>query len=159
MVGHPAPHFIFCHGSGDTGFDASGFLTMDAPERVGEFLMKGVVIMARYPLLCKGETVQGGIGRLILEMLGDTGRPACFTIFTTALGDEKNFFHLDRNLQFLHGEERDHLVLNPLRRLKRREAPMRRAEPDQFDKRESTVIEMVRKGPLQQEFCLSNLSG
>jgi hypothetical protein len=93
MVGHPAAHVIFCHGSGDTGFDASGFLTMDAPERVREFLMKGVVIMIRYPLLCKREAVQGGIGRLILEMLGDTGRPASFTIFTTALGDEKNFFH------------------------------------------------------------------
>jgi hypothetical protein len=93
MVGHPASHFIFCHGSGDTGFDAGGFLTMDASERMGEFLMKRVVIMVRYSLLCKREAIQGNIGRLILEMLGDAGRPASFTIFTTALGDEKNFFH------------------------------------------------------------------
>jgi hypothetical protein len=84
MVSHPAAHFIFCHGSGDTGFDASGFLTMDAPERVGEFLMKRVVIVVRYPLLCKREAIQGGIGRLILEMLGDTGRPASFTLHDSA---------------------------------------------------------------------------
>jgi hypothetical protein len=93
MVRHPAAHVIFCHGSGDTGFDAGGFLTMDAPERVGEFLLKRVVIVVRCPLLCKREAIQGSVGRLILEMLGDTRRPASFTIFTTALGDEKNFFH------------------------------------------------------------------
>jgi hypothetical protein len=93
MVRHPAAHVIFCHGSGDTGFDAGGFLTMDAPERVGEFLMKRVVIVVRYPLLCKRESIQRRVGRLILDMLGDTRRPASFTIFTTTLGDEKNFFH------------------------------------------------------------------
>jgi hypothetical protein len=93
MVRHPAAHVIFCHGSGDTGFDAGGFLTVDAPERVGEFLMKRVVIVVRYPLLCKREAIQGSVRRLILEMLGDTRRPASFTIFTTTLGDEKNFFH------------------------------------------------------------------
>jgi hypothetical protein len=93
MVSHPAAHLIFCHGSGDTGFDAGGFLTMDAPERVGKFLVKRVVILVRYPLLCKREAIQGSVGRLILEMLADTRRPASFTIFTTALGDEKNFFH------------------------------------------------------------------
>jgi len=149
MVGHPPSHFILCQGSGDTGLDAGGLLTMDAPEGMGEFLLEGVVVMVRYPLLSKREPIQGCIGRLILEMLGDTGRPASFTIFTTALGDEKNFFHLNRNLHFLHGEERGHLVLDPLSGLKRGEPPMSRAEPDQLDKRESSVVEMVRKGPLQ----------
>ena len=115
--------------------------------------------MVRHSLLCKREAIQGSVGRLILEMLGDAGRPASFTIFTTALGDKKNFFHLNRNLQFFHREEWDYLVLDPLRGLKWAKPPMGRAEPDQFDKRESPGIEMVRKSSLQQELCLSNLGG